>query len=92
MGFRPIRLNIKSLVQTESKKDEMINEIIMALSPNIEGETTVYYISNLLPERIKVSLISRGVAFGTELEYSDELTLGRSILTRVPYKNIQEVY
>jgi recombination protein RecR len=90
-GISPDQLNIKSLIQ-RVEDNEMINEIIMALSPNIEGETTVYYISNLLPERIKVSLISRGVAFGTELEYTDELTLGRSILTRVPYKNSQEVY
>lgn len=90
-GISPDQLNIKSLVQ-RVEDNELINEIIMALSPNIEGETTVYYISNLLPERIKVSLISRGVAFGTELEYTDELTLGRSILTRVPYKNSQEVY
>ncbi|MGE5356281.1 MAG: recombination mediator RecR [Deltaproteobacteria bacterium] len=90
-GITPDDLNISSLIE-RVENDDMIEEIIMALSPNIEGETTVYYISGQLPERIKVSLISRGVAFGTELEYTDELTLGRSILTRIPYKNKQDVF
>jgi recombination protein RecR len=90
-GISPEDVNIKSLID-RIEKDEMINELIMAVSPNIEGETTVYYISNLLPKRIKISLISRGVAFGTELEYTDELTLGRSILTRVPYNSVNEIF
>ncbi len=87
-GISPEDISIKSLID-RIEKDEMISELIMAISPNIEGETTIYYISNLLPDRIKISLISRGVAFGTELEYTDELTLGRSILSRVPYSTIQ---
>ncbi|MBK7095082.1 MAG: recombination protein RecR [Saprospiraceae bacterium] len=90
-GISPQDVNIKSLID-RIEKDEMITELIMAISPNIEGETTVYYISNLLPKRIKISLISRGVAFGTELEYSDELTLGRSILTRIPYNSVNEIF
>lgn len=90
-GVSPEDINIKSLIERVNN-DESVNELIMALSPNIDGETTVYYISNLMPERIKVSLISRGVAFGTELEYTDELTLGRSILTRIPYDSITEIY
>ncbi|MEZ4907559.1 MAG: hypothetical protein R2771_07955 [Saprospiraceae bacterium] len=44
----------------------------MAISPNIEGETTIYYISNLIDPKIKISLISRGVAFGADLEYTDD--------------------
>lgn len=90
-GISPDDINIKGLIE-RIEKDEQITELIMAVSPNIEGETTVYYISNLLPDRMKISLISRGVAFGTELEYTDELTLGRSILTRIPYSSIQQTY
>jgi recombination protein RecR len=83
-GITPEETNIKTLIaRLESNED--VKELIMAVSPNIEGETTIYYISNLIPKRIQISLISRGVAFGTELEYTDELTLGRSIISRVPY-------
>ncbi len=61
-------------------------ELIMALSPTIEGDTTVFYISKKLADtEVKISTLSRGVAFGSELEYTDEFTLGRSILSRVPY-------
>lgn len=68
------------------EKDE-VEELIMALSPSIEGDTTVYYISKQLEGKtIKISTIARGVSFGGELEYADELTLGRSILGRLPYK------
>ncbi len=60
----------------------------MALSPTIEGDTTVFYLSKRLqPFGITVTTIARGVAFGGELEYTDELTLARSIATRVPYEN-----
>jgi len=60
----------------------------MALSPTIEGDTTIYYISKLLSNLggdIKVTTIARGVSFGGELEYADELTLGRSIHSRTDY-------
>lgn len=68
------------------EKDE-VEELIMALSPSIEGDTTVYYISKQLEGKtIQISTIARGVSFGGELEYADELTLGRSILGRLPYK------
>jgi len=64
-----------------------IKEIVMAISPSIEGETTIYYISKLLAEfDISISVIARGVAFGGELEYADEITLGRSIESRTPYQ------
>ena len=85
-GVSPQDLNIQSLVDRINENDDLV-ELIMAISPTIEGETTIYYISNMLPEKVNVSLISRGVSFGGELEYADELTLGRSILTRIPYAN-----
>ena len=59
----------------------------MAISPTIEGDTTIFYISKKLRDlNVKVSTIARGVSFGGELEYADEITLGRSIIARVPYK------
>jgi len=58
----------------------------MALSANMEGDTTVFYLSRKLqPLQVKISTISRGIAVGGELEYADEITLGRSILGRIPY-------
>jgi recombination protein RecR len=64
--------------------------VIMALSPTIDGETTIFYISKQLKSHnVKVSTIARGVAFGGELEYADEITLGRSIIARVPYQMIE---
>jgi recombination protein RecR len=63
-----------------------VREVIMAISPTIEGETTVYYLSKKLqPSGVLISAIARGVSFGGDLEYADELTLGRSIVARVPY-------
>ena len=60
----------------------------MAVSPTIEGETTIFYISKKLKElNTKISTIARGVAFGGELQYTDEITLGRSIMSRVEYIN-----
>lgn len=83
-GVGPSDLNIDSLVQRAEQGE--IKEVIMAISPTIEGETTIYYLSKKLqPLGVKVSTIARGVAFGGDLEYADELTLGRSIIARVPY-------
>ena len=60
-----------------------VTEIIMAISPTIEGETTIFYLSKLLKDHpVRISLIARGVSFGGELEYADGLTLGRSIVAR----------
>lgn len=68
-----------------------IEEIILAISPTIEGETTIYYISKSLKNHpVKLTQLARGIAFGGELEYADELTLGRSIITRLPY-NLSEL-
>ena len=83
-GVAPEDLSIDMLLR-RIRENEDIEEIIMAISPTVEGETTIYYISQLLPPGVKVSLISRGISFGGELEYADEFTLGRSILTRIPY-------
>ncbi|MFZ1706080.1 MAG: recombination mediator RecR [Saprospiraceae bacterium] len=83
-GIGPNDLNIDALVARIKEND--IEELIMAISPTIEGETTIYYISKLLKEiDVKVSIIARGISFGGELEYADELTLGRSIMARLPY-------
>lgn len=84
-GIGPADINIESLIQRIDKED--IKELIMAISPTIEGETTSFYISKKLNKSdIHITTIARGVSFGGELEYADELTLGRSISGRVPYK------
>lgn len=85
-GVGPEALQIDSLLQRVAGGE--ISEIIMAVSPTIEGETTIFYLSRQLKEYpVRVSTIARGVSFGGELEYADELTLGRSIMARVPYKS-----
>jgi len=77
-------IKIKELIDRISAQG--VTEVIMALSPTIEGDTTIFYISKLLKEKaVNITTLSRGVAFGSELVYTDELTLGRSILARVPY-------
>jgi recombination protein RecR len=83
-GIGPADIQIDSLL--ERVQAGVIKEIIMAISPTIEGETTVYYISKKLhPLGPQLSTIARGVAFGGDLEYADEVTLGRSIVARTPY-------
>ncbi|MBL7776379.1 MAG: recombination protein RecR [Saprospiraceae bacterium] len=83
-GIGPNDLNIDSLLRRVEAGS--IQEVIMAISPTIEGETTVYYLAKKLqPMGIQISAIARGVAFGGELEYADELTLARSIAARMPY-------
>ena len=83
-GIGPADLHIDSLLERVQKGE--IREVIMAISPTIEGETTVYYLSKKLqPSAVLVSAIARGVSFGGDLEYADELTLGRSIVARIPY-------
>lgn len=85
-GIGPADLNIDSLVSRVQEGE--VRELIMAVSPTIEGDTTIYYISRKLQDLpVKISTIARGVAFGGDLEYADELTLGRSILARVPYQS-----
>ena len=85
-GIGPSELNIESLVQRV--KAGNISEVILALNPTMEGDTTIFYIYKKLKDLpVKVSTIARGIAFGGEIEYVDEITLGRSIATRVPYEN-----
>jgi recombination protein RecR len=85
-GVGPDQLSIQSLIERVKQGD--VREVIMALSPTIEGDTTIFYISKKLREYpITITSIARGVSFGGELEYTDELTLGRSIATRQPYEN-----
>ena len=83
-GIGPNELNIESLVKRIS--DNYVKEIIMALSTTIEGDTTIFYIYKRLKDfNISFSTITKGVAIGDELEYTDEITLGRSIVNRIPY-------
>ena len=85
-GIGPSDLNIETLV--ERVKAGEIKEIILALSANMEGDTTLFYLHKKLKDfNIPITTIARGIAFGGELEYADEVTLGRSIITRVPYEN-----
>ena len=86
-GVGPDKLNIESL--ENRVKEGTVKEVIMALSPTIEGDTTIFYVSKkLVPQGVKVTTIARGISFGGELEYADEMTLARSIATRQPYENV----
>jgi len=84
-GIGPQDLTISSLV--DKAKTNQIDEIIFALSATMEADTTNFYIYKLLaPFHVKTSTIARGIPVGDELEYTDEVTLGRSILARVPFE------
>jgi recombination protein RecR len=84
-GIGPQDLNIPSLVDKARNGD--INELIFALSSTMEGDTTNFYLyKKLEPLNIKMSAIARGIAVGDELEYADEVTLGRSIINRIPFE------
>lgn len=85
-GIGPQDLKITSLL--ERVKQETVKELIFALSPTMEGDTTNFYIYKQLEDMpIVTTTIARGIATGDELEYTDEVTLGRSILHRVPFEN-----
>jgi len=85
-GIGPEDLNIQPLL--ERVKEGTVKEIIFALSATMEGDTTGFYLFRKLSEfDIKVSSIARGVSIGDEIEYADEVTLGRSIVNRTPYEN-----
>jgi len=85
-GIGPSQLNIRSLV--EKVKLGEVEEIIFALSSTLEGDTTNFYIFKQLEGiNVKTSTIARGISVGDELEYADEVTLGRSITNRVPFEN-----
>lgn len=83
-GISPSELEIDSLVKRVA--DEGVKEVILALSPTMEGDTTSFYIFRRLADYpVKVTVLARGLSIGNELEYTDELTLGRSILNRMPF-------
>lgn len=86
-GIGPDQLNIESLLTRIAR--EKPEELVFALNPNIQGDTTIYYIQKKLPDTsIAVTTIARGIAFGGELEYADEMTLGRSLQNRVPVDRV----
>ena len=81
-GIGPEDVNIESLIK-RINTDDQVNEVILALSATMEGDTTSFYITKLLKETsVKVTTIARGIPVGSELEFADEVTLGRSIATR----------
>jgi len=85
-GIGPANLEIESLINRV--QTEEIKEVILALSTTMEGDTTNFYIyRKLVPFGTKITTIARGIAIGDELEYADEITLGRSILNRVDFSN-----
>ncbi len=85
-GIGPEQLTIDALV--ERIGNERPQEIIFALNPNIQGDTTVYYIGRKLKGiSVKITTIARGISFGGELEYADEMTLAKSISNRIPVEN-----
>lgn len=85
-GIGPADLEIESLVNRIEKGD--IIEVILALSTTMEGDTTNFYIFRKLKDKeVKISTLARGVSVGDELEYTDEITLGRSLTNRVPYES-----
>ena len=85
-GIGPHDLEIESLV--ERVEEGTVKEIILALASTMEGDTTNFYISRKLKDTgVKLSVIARGISVGDELEYTDEVTLGRSILNRTPFES-----
>jgi recombination protein RecR len=88
-GVGPDQLNIESLANRVNK--EKTEELIFALNPTIQGDTTIYYIQKKLSatcgETIRITTIARGIAFGGELEYADEMTLARSLQNRLPVES-----
>jgi recombination protein RecR len=85
-GVGPSQLHIDSLVDKVAKGNT--EEVVVALSTTMEGDTTLFYLyKKLKPFNIRISTLARGVSIGGELEYADEVTLGRSIVNRVLYEN-----
>ncbi len=85
-GIGPSQLTIESLLQ--KAEQQKFREVVFALSTTMEGDTTLFYIfKKLKPFDVQITTLARGVAIGGELEYADEVTLGRSIVNRVPYEN-----
>ncbi len=86
-GVGPSDLNIATLITRINDPARPVKELIFALSATMEGDTTAFYLTKKLKDTgVKISTIARGISIGGELEYTDEVTLGRSILTRVAYQ------
>lgn len=84
-GIGPDVLEIKSLIDRVAAED--VHEVILALGATMEGETTSFYLyRKLRPSGVEITQLARGVAIGNDLEYTDEVTLGRSILNRMPFQ------
>ena len=84
-GISPSDLTIESLVSRVASGD--VKEVILGLSPTMEGDTTAFYLTKKLSDHsIKISTIARGIPIGGDLEYTDEITLGRSIVGRIVYE------
>lgn len=89
-GIGPTDLEIDSLVNRVA--EGKIREVILALSTTMEGDTTNFYIyKKLTPYNVKVTMIARGISIGDEIEYADEVTLGRSILNRTPFNESYKI-
>ena len=91
-GIGPSDLNIETLL--EKVREKSVDEVIMALSATMEGDTTAFFIYKKILQAdapVKFSILARGVSVGDELEYADEITLGRSIINRVPYETTFQV-
>jgi recombination protein RecR len=87
-GVGPDQLYIESLVKRV--QEDGIQELIFALNPTIQGDTTIYYIQKRIqPSEVRFTTIARGIAFGGELEYADEMTLARSLQHRMPVENLR---
>lgn len=84
-GVGPSDLSVDALISRVQKEE--VSEVILALSATMEGDTTIFYLHKKIKDMgVKITTIARGISFGGELEYVDEVTLGRSIVTRVPYE------
>lgn len=84
-GIGPDQLNIESLIHRASQ--EGVEEVILAFSATVEGDTTMFYIAKKLRHlNLRISCIARGIAIGGELEYADEITLGKSLVNRTVYQ------
>lgn len=85
-GIGPEDLNIQTLLDRIRNSENQVKEVILALSTNMEGDTTSFYLAKKLkPLDVKITTIARGVPIGGELEFADEITLGRSIVKRIRY-------
>jgi recombination protein RecR len=87
-GIGPSELHIESLITRIKVTENPVKEVILALSPTMEGDTTAFYLTRQIrPLGVRLSSIARGIPIGGELEYTDEITLGRSIQTRMPVED-----